>query len=243
VTASPSSSADRHVPALVLLVGVVLALGALAFGLVSTGDVARSLATAVLLLYPPGAYAVHVDDDPAGTLPPALVAGGAAVAALVAGLLLAAEAPPARRLAGTLYAVTVALVLFLPAATYATRYGDPPARLPPRRVAVGATLLALLFLAGGVAGAAPGYGAVSAVMTFLAGTLFAHAQGVRLRRRTRRAAVVAGLLLGTACVAVAASGVRRDALPIAALAAILAPAVAFAATAPGFGRGEFGFGR
>jgi len=151
VTASPSSSADRHVPALVLLVGVVLALGALAFGLVSTGDVARSLATAVLLLYPPGAYAVHVDDDPAGTLPPALVAAGTAVAALAVLLLLVAEAAPARLLTGTLYASTVALAVFLPAATYATRYGEPPVWLPPRPIAVGSTLLALLLLAGGVA--------------------------------------------------------------------------------------------
>ncbi len=82
---SSSASSAEGVAALVLIAGVVLAIGALAFALVSTDDFARSIVTGLVFLYPAAAYAVNRDDDPTNILPvvPVTVAAG-----LVAGLLL-----------------------------------------------------------------------------------------------------------------------------------------------------------
>lgn len=79
-----SASSAEGTAALVLIAGVVLAIGVLAFALVSTDDLARSIVTGLVFLYPAAAYAIDRDDDPTNFLPPVPVT---VAAGLVAGIV------------------------------------------------------------------------------------------------------------------------------------------------------------
>ncbi|SFL27648.1 hypothetical protein SAMN04487950_3191 [Halogranum rubrum] len=220
---------SRRVPEFALVIGGFLALTVLATGVAFTGDVARSVLTAAIVGTPFGVYAVHHSDDPTTVLPPQLVLAGAAV---LGGLLLVAAVPGSterlpRRL---LYALFVALVVGLPLATYAVRYGDLRP-LPPRPTAAGSALVGLALLVVGPLVGDAVLGAVDAVLVFLAGNGYADAHGVGPTRRVRRALVVAGGLL---CVGLVALGIvvgsTTTLFPwvVAGIAAALAPSLHYA---------------
>jgi len=225
----------RHAPALVLLTGAVLGVGAAAFGLASTGDVPRSVVTGLALCYPAAAYAVRHDDDPTGLLPPRPVA--------VSGCLLGVALPalpvgghPAPDLGTALYGIALGLAAALPPLAHAAVYGSPPAWLGARRTAAATTAAAVLLSAAAVASDAPGFGGAAALATFLAGSLYAHHRGVRVGRRTRRGAVLAGIGVGIACGALATAGTRPAGLATVGIVAALGPGLAVALTAPRRGR-------
>lgn len=219
---------SRRVPEFALVIGGFLALTVLATGVAFTGDVARSVLTAAIVGMPFGIYAVYHSDDPTTVLPPRLVLTGATV---LGGLLVVAAVPgPTDRLPRRLlYALFVALVVGLPLATYAVRYGKLRP-LPPRSTAAGTALLGVVLLVAGPFVGDAVLGAVDGVLVFLAGMGYADAHGVGTSRRVRRALVVAGGLL---CVALVALGVVLAAttlLPwvVAGIAAALAPSLHYA---------------
>jgi len=225
----------RHAPVLVLLTGGVLGVGAAAFGLASTGDVPRSAVTGLAFLYPAAAYAVRHDDDPTGVLPPRPVAVSGCLLGLALPALLVGG-HPSPGLGTALYGLTLGLAAALPPLGYAAVYGTPPAWLRPRRTAAATTAAAGLLCAAAVASDAPGFGGAAALATFLAGSLYAHRRGLRLRRRTRRAAVLAGIVAGAACGVLAAAGARPAGLATVGIVAALGPGLAVALTAPRRGR-------
>jgi hypothetical protein len=223
---------SQRVPEFALVIGGFLALTVLVTGVVFTGDVARSTLTAAVVGLPFGVYAVHHSDDPTTVLPPRVVLAGAALLGCVLFVAAVPEMPGRtdslpRRL---LYALFVALVVGLPLATYAVKYGDLRP-LPPRATAaVTAALGVVLLVVGPLVGDAV-LGAVDAVLVFLAGRGYADVHGVGASRRVRRALVAAGGLLCVGLVGLGAVvGSAETLLPwvVAGVAAALAPSLHYA---------------
>ncbi|MDS0296500.1 hypothetical protein [Halogeometricum luteum] len=196
---------SRRVPEFALLIGVVLGLTAVVFGLLFGLRLLDVVVLAAVGAYPFVAFGLLRDDDPASVVPPRwiLVVGVLWAFLGVVGVLAADPSPSA-----LVPAAFAGLVLALPPAAYAVRHGADVNPLPPRAtlgvgVVAGVGLLAL-----GLVTVQPVLGTVSAVLLSVAAGLYATARGVRLAERTRRAAVAAGALLGVAVVAV---GVVRGA--------------------------------
>ncbi|MDS0297563.1 hypothetical protein NDI76_02255 [Halogeometricum sp. S1BR25-6] len=211
---------SRRVPEFALLIGVVLGLSAVVFGLLFGLSLLDVVVLAAVGTYPFAAFGLLRDDDPAAVVPARwILAGGVLWAFLgVIGVLAADPSPSA-----LVPAAFAGLVLVLPPAAYAVRHGANVNPLPPRAtlaagIAVGVGLLAL-----GLVTVQPVLGTVSAVLAAVAAGLYATARGVRLAERTRRAGVAAGALLGVAVVALGV--VRGDELTNWVLAGV---AVAFA---------------
>lgn len=134
---------SRHAPELALVVGVVLALGFAAYGLLFSDAVLATLLVSLALLYAFAAFAVLRDDDPAAVLRPRLVLGAAALfGTLTFGYGLVVSRP--------LFGLLVALLAVVPVVLYHGRYGRGISPLSPRLTLSLAALAATLVLAYGV---------------------------------------------------------------------------------------------
>jgi hypothetical protein len=180
---------NRYAPELALIAGLILGGGVGGFALFSLGDPASAIVATVVCWYPFGAYAVHTSDSPTGVLPPRGLAFGAGGAALVVWAAVVWEQPAT--VDSAVGGLLLGLIVFLPVAGYASRYGTPPARLTPRGVVVATTLAAAALLAVGTI-AATGAAAVSALLIFLAGWLF-YAGGEQPTRQQRRWLLLGGM--------------------------------------------------
>lgn len=217
-----SASSAEGTAALVLIAGVVLAIGVLAFALVSTDDLARSIVTGLVFLYPAAAYAIDRDDDPTNILPPVPVTVAAGlVAGIVATLSFVSGTGPT--LDRTLYALFLAATILLPAAAYATGYGDPPTRPAPWAIVVGGTTGGVVLLIATVASGVPGYGAGTALLAFVSGVGYAHSQGFEISRQIQRRMLSVSLLLAVGCLAIALSGYQPLGFVSVAIVTLLAP--------------------
>jgi hypothetical protein len=181
---------NRYAPELALVAGGLLGAVFGGFVLFSVGEFYSAVVVCVLLAYPFAAYAIHNDDEPSTVLPPRAVTGVAGLAAV--GVVLDVLRLFSPTLGSLLLGFLLALVVFLPVATYATGYGRPPTWLSPRLVETGGTLLAVGLLIAGLASGASTVGSISAVVVFLAATLFA-ARSTGISRRRRRVVPIAGL--------------------------------------------------
>jgi hypothetical protein len=219
----------RRVPEFALLTGLVLAGATGAFALWATGRLHQSLLTALLLLYPFAAYAVHRDDDPTNVLVPSWVAvAGLAVGAIVVlDVLWQARSGLAAAAVRGLFLGSLAAA---PTLGYAVRY-DRSLGPSPRAVRAVAVAAAVLFPLIGVIGAT-WYGAGTGLLWGLGGGLYADRRGLWLSRRQRGGAVVAGLRLGAVLVVggLAVGGVARLPLLLSAVGLLATPALFFALT-------------
>lgn len=227
---------SRRVPEFALVTGLLLGISTLASGLVLADEIVISSLLSALVAYPFVAYAVSRDDDPTTVMPPrAILAVGACfgLALFVASLL---EGPsPARALFGLFTALLVAL----PPAAYAVRFGANVNPLPPRTTVLAGVAAGLALLVVGLLADAAAYGAADALLVSLSAAVYGTARGVRFDARTKRAAVVAGVLLGVAVVAVGvARGEPLGDWLAAATAVTLAPSVYYALTSAGAGAGR-----
>jgi hypothetical protein len=235
-----SPETNRHVPEFALVTGAFLSLSFLVAGLVLTGDVVRTLLTAVVILYPFAAYAVTHSTDPTAVLPPRLTSVAAVVVgAVLAGSALVDAAPPPApgRLAAELpYAAFLGALVVLPAAGYHAAYGSPGDRLNP--LSAPATVAA----AGAVGVALVGYGlavgglrfaVAAALASVLAGGLYARARGGRLAPRTRRRLVAGGAVAGVVVAFVGlARGSATESYLLVGRCLVAAPTLLYALTAP-----------
>ncbi|WP_318567361.1 hypothetical protein [Salinigranum marinum] len=227
---------NRHVPEFALVTGAFLSLSALVAGVVLTGDVVRSLLTAVVILYPFTAYAVTHSDDPTGVLPPRVTSVTAAVVGVVlAGSALVA-ALPGRLTADLPYALVLGATVVLPPAAYHVRYGERADRvnpLSPIGTVAATTVVAVAVLGYGLLVGGAVFAAATALLTFLAGAVYARGSGARLSVRTRRRFVAGGAVTG---VGVALVGLVRGSTPeawlLVGLCVVAAPTLFYALTAP-----------
>jgi hypothetical protein len=192
---------SRRVPELALLTGLFLGLSLFVFGILFTGDVPRTTISSVVVCYPFAGYAVYHSPDPTEVLPPRVVAAAGVLVGVVAGLWALVGAAPADLLRIGLLAGVVTLVVALPTLAYAIRYGEQPLPVPPA-VALGVgTVAGVGFLVAGLVADAALLASVNAVLSFLAGALYASSRGFDAVRRFGRGVVLAGALLGIALVA------------------------------------------
>ena len=225
---------NRHVPEFALVTGVFLALSFLVAGLVLTGDTVRTLLTSLVILYPFSAYAVTHSVDPTGVLPPRVTSTLAVVVALVlAGSVLAAAETVATELP---YALFLGALVVVPPAAYHVRYGTDADRLnplTPSQTAVATSVGAVAVLGYGLLVGGAVFAAATALLSFLAGAVYARSRGARLTVRTRRGLVVAGAVVG---VGVVFFGIVRGDSPaswlLVGLCLVAAPTLFYALTAP-----------
>ncbi|WP_253737364.1 hypothetical protein [Halohasta salina] len=221
---------NRYAPELALVAGALLGVVFGGFVLFSVGEFYSAVVVGAAFGYPFVAYAVHTDTDPTTVLPPRPVV---AVGGLLGGGILVDVvrlfSPPT---AALLFGLPFALGVVLPLAAYAARYGSPPAWLSPRRVEWACTVGAAGLLAAGIAAGAGVSGAVSALLVYVAGGVFAVRSAPPSRRHQRRR-LVAGLVAAAGLVIV---GVTTAGLPdpwvTAALAAVFGPLLVVALSAP-----------
>jgi hypothetical protein len=192
---------SRRVPELALLTGLFLGLSLFVWGVLFTGDVPRTTLSAVVVCYPFAGYAVYHSPDPTEVLPPQVVAAAGVLVGVVAGLWALVGVDAAALLTTGLLAGFVALVVALPTLAYAVLYGAEPLPIPGPAALVGGTVAAVGFLVAGLFGNAAFLGSLNAVLTFLAGALYASSRGFDPVRRFGRGVVLAGALLGTGLVA------------------------------------------
>jgi len=212
---------NRYAPELALVAGGLLGTVFGGFVLFSVGEFYSAVIVCVLFGYPFAAYAIYNDDEPTTVLPPRAVTGVAGLAGV--GVVLDVLRLSSTTLGSLLFGFLLALVVFLPVAAYAAQYGTPPTWLKPRLVERTGTLLAVGLLAAGIASGASTAGSISALLVFLAATLFV-ARSTGVSRRRRSVVPVAGLLTaaGLLAVGVVRSG-SLDPWVTAALAAAFGP--------------------
>jgi len=220
---------NRYAPELALITGGVLGVAFGGFVLIVLGEFYSAAVVFALCSYPFAAYAVRADDDPTTVLPPRAVTAVAAIAAV--GTMV-----DSLRLFGTsvetlLMSSILAVGIFLPVAAYATSYGEPPPWLSPRLLEASCSLLAVGLLVASVASAAI-WGAVTAVVVFVAGALYGNRSTKPTTQRSRRwqwpaggFIVAAGLLAGGLAV-----GGSLDRWMVGALASVFGPLIAVALT-------------
>ncbi|MFC6826830.1 hypothetical protein [Halopelagius fulvigenes] len=227
---------SRRVPEFALVTGLLLGLSTLVSGVVLAGDVVGTSLLAALVSYPFVAYAVSRDDDPTTVMPPrAILAVGVCFGlALFVASLLDGPSP-----ATALFGLFAGLLVLLPPAAYAVRFGADVNPLSPRTTVFAGVVAGLSLLVVGLLADAAAYVTTSALLVSLSAAVYGTARGVRFDARTKRAAVAVGVLLGVAVVAV---GVARSE-PLgdwlaAATAVTLAPSVYYALTSAGFESGR-----
>lgn len=195
--ASPETT--PRVPEFALVTGTFLALSFLVAGLALTGDVVRTLLTAVVVLYPFVAYAVVHSPDPTTVLPPRVTAAiSVAVGSVLAGGVLVSAAPD-RVAVEAPYALFLGALVVFPPAAYHARYGTRSDRivpLSPSQVVGVASVVATGVLAYGLLVGGAVFAAATALLSFLAGALYARGRGVRLAARSRRRFVAGGAVTG-----------------------------------------------
>ncbi|TQQ81386.1 hypothetical protein [Halonotius roseus] len=218
---------NRYAPELALIAGAILGLAAGGFVLFSLGEPASAIVATAVCWYPFAAYAVATSESPTAVVPPRLVtvvAGGAAI--IVWGGIVAQRSATVEAGVGGLL---LALCVFLPVASYACRYGAPPARGRSEAVFVATTLGAAGLLAvGGLA--ATGAAAVSALLVYLAGWLFYAAYDNPTQQRHRHTLLGGmGLAAGLVVVAGLTAG-PSEPLVAAALVAAFGPLFGYVLT-------------
>jgi hypothetical protein len=227
---------NRHVPEFALVTGAFLSLSFLVAAVALTGDIVRSLLTAVVICYPFAAYAITHSDDPTGVLPPRITSVSAVVVGCVlAGSALVAASPGS--LASELpYALLLGAGVVLPPAAYHARYGSREERLNPLSpvaTVVAASVVAVAVLAYGLLVGGTVFAAATALLSVLAGGVYARARGARLSVRTRRRFVAGGAVAG---VGVALAGLTRGSARaswvLVGLCVVAAPTLFYALTAP-----------
>ncbi|WP_396610876.1 hypothetical protein ACH9L7_11680 [Haloferax sp. S1W] len=214
----------ERVPEFALLVGVFLGLSAAVSGAVLTGELFRPILTGVVVCYPFAVFGVVRSEDPSEALPPRPVLAFGTVLGVVTLLAAAVERPN-----DVLSGLAASLVVTLPPAAYATRFGADVNPLSPVQTLVVTAAVGAVFLA-----FAPLLGTLSAIVGLvvgLSGALYADARGFRPTHRQRRLGIVGGVLAG---VAVAWFGLAMQ-LPLApttatAAALVLAPSLFAAIT-------------
>jgi hypothetical protein len=227
--------ANRHVPEFALVTGAFLALSFLVAGLVLTGDVVRTLLTAVVILYPFVAYAVTHSPDPTTVLPPKVTSAAAvAVGVVLAGAVLVAASPD--RLATELpYALLLGALVVLPSAAYHVRYGSQAERVnpvSPVATAVVAATVAVAVLAYGLLVGGTLFAAATALLSTLAGAVYARVSGARLTVRTRRRAVAGGAVVGVGVALVGLLTPEPAPWILVGVCIVAAPTLFYALTAP-----------
>jgi hypothetical protein len=230
------SGTNRHVPEFALVTGAFLSLSFLVAGLVLTGDVVRTLLTAIVILYPFTAYAVTHSDDPTVVLPPRVTSAGAVLCGTVLAGAVVVRALPDRVASELPYALFLGSVVVLPAVAYHVRYGTRAERLnplSPARTAAVTGVVAVAVLAYGLLVGGAVFAAATALAAVLAGALYARAAGARLAVRTRRRFVAGGAVAGVGVVLV---GLVRDTAVaswlLVGLCVVAAPTLFYALTAP-----------
>lgn len=232
--ASPET--NRHVPEFALVTGIFLSLSFLVAGLVLTGDVVRTLLTAVVILYPFVGYAVTHSADPTDVLPPRVTS----VAALLVGAVLAGavlvDADPSQLATEVPYALFLGALVVLPPAAYHVTAGDDADRLnpltPPQTVLAATVVTVGLFAYGLLVGGIR-FAAATALLSFLAGSLYARARGERLSTHTRRRFVAGGAVVGLGVVLVGlVRGSSLESWVLVGLCLAAAPTLFYALTAP-----------
>lgn len=232
----PPAGTNRHVPEFALVTGAFLSLSFLVAGLVLTGDVVRTVLTAVALLYPFAAYAVTHSPDPTEVLPPRITS----LAAIVAGGVLAVsallDAASAERLSSVPFALFLAALVVAPPAAYHVRYGgteDELNPLAPATTVLATTVAAVATLGYGLFVGGTLFAAGTALLAFLGGAVYARARGERLTIRTRRRFVAGGAVVGVtiALVGLVRSG-PADAWLLVGISVVAAPTLFYALTAP-----------
>jgi len=212
---------NRYAPELALVAGGLLGTVFGGFVLFSVGEFYSAAVVCALLSYPFAAYAIYNDDDPTTVLPPQAVTGLAGVGGI--GIVLDVLRVRSPTVDSLLFGLLLALLVFLPVAAYAVQYGEPPTWLDPRAVEIGGTILAVGLLAGGLGGGAPTAGTASAVLVFLAATLFA-ARSTGIRRGRRELVPVGGLVVAGGLLTIgSATGGSLDPWMIAALGTAFGP--------------------
>lgn len=219
---SSSAGSSGGAAALVLIAGVVLAIGALVFAFVSTDDPARSIITGLVFLYPAAAYAIVRDDDPTNVLPPVPVTIAAGVVAgIVAVFSIGAGSAPL--LDRTLFALFLVASIFFPAAAYTTGYGDQSVGPTPETAATGGITGGVLLLGATIASGAPGYGAGTALLVFLGGVVYAHSQGLTVSHRRQQQTLVVSLVLAFSFLILALTGYQSLGFVSIAIVVLLGP--------------------
>jgi hypothetical protein len=192
---------SRRVPELALLTGVFLGLSLFVWGVLFTGDVPLTTLSAVVVCYPFAGYAVYHSPDPTTVLPPRIVAAAGVLVGSVAGLWALVGVAAVDLLPTGLLAGFVALVVALPTLAYAVIYGAEPLPVPGAVTLAGGTLAGIGFLVAGLVAGEAFLGSLNAVLTFLAGALYASSRGFDPVQRFGRGIVLVGALLGSALVA------------------------------------------
>ncbi|AFK18024.1 hypothetical protein E6P09_04515 [Haloferax mediterranei ATCC 33500] len=130
----------ERVPEFALLVGVFLGLSAAVSGAVLTGELFRPILTGVVVCYPFAAFGVVRSDDPSEALPPRFVTALGTVLGVVTLLTALLERP-----GDVLSGLVASLVVALPPAAYATRFGADVNPLSPVQTFVVTTAVGARF--------------------------------------------------------------------------------------------------
>lgn len=227
---------NRHVPEFALVTGIFLSLSFLVAGLALTGDVVRTLVTAVVILYPFAAYAITHSPDPTGVLPPRLTSTGAVLVGVVLAGAVLVDAEPSQLLTEFPYALFLGALVVLPPAAYHVLAGDASDRLnpfSPVQTLLATTVVAVCLFAYGLLVGGARFAAATALASFLAGSLYARARGARLSPRTRRRFVVVGAIGGVLVVFVGLlRGTATESWLLVGLCLAAAPTFFYALTAP-----------
>jgi hypothetical protein len=220
---------NRYAPELALVAGGLLGVVFGGFVLVSVGEFYSAAIVCALFGYPFAAYAVYNDTEPTTVLWPWLVTAISGLAAI--GIVVDVLRLFSPSLKALLFGVFLGLLVFLPVAAYAAQYGSPPGWLAPRPVEAGSTVLAVSLLVAGLSTGTAVWGAASALLVFVAGTVFAaHSTGISSRRQRRLP--VAGLLLAASLLGTGVfTGGSLDPWVTASLAAVFGPLISVALTA------------
>jgi len=195
---------SRRVPEFAVLTGVFLGVSALVSGAVLGWGLYATVVVGAAVSYPFVAFGIVRDDDPAATIPPLWLLAVGAVVAVAGGLGVLVDDPTP---GGVVSAALVALVLVVPAAAYATRFGANINPVAPRTTVVAGAAVGLGLLLAGVASGRVLVGVAAAGLAGLGGALYGTERGVALGSRTRRVVAAAGSVVGIAVVSV---GVVRD---------------------------------